>query len=115
MALLKMFQKIVAGKERANLDENMRYLHDLHNLDDKGKMMAVNKEEILKAFRRRAYHSISETATKMMNLVQSGKTMNTVFNEYIQKDALKMTKHHCESFIYDTFYTYLADAEKGLG
>ena len=49
----------------------------------------------MKALRRRAYHSISETATKMMKFVQEGKSMNIVFNEYVQKDALKMTKHHC--------------------
>ena len=73
----------------------MRYIHDLYNIDDKGKMMSVNKDEILKALRRRAYHSISETATKMMSFIQNGKTMKTVFNEHVQRDALKMTKHHC--------------------
>ena len=51
----------------------------------------------------------------MMSLVQSGKSMNTVFNEFIQKDALIMTKHHCEAFIYDVFYSYLAKVESGAG
>ena len=44
MALFKVFQKIVSRAKRANIDENMRYLYDLHAAEDKGKMKSVTKE-----------------------------------------------------------------------